>query len=76
MQDRKQYFLPEGIMVELVKPVDNSHFCAKCHTLRITNDFQFQPCINDLTNFVPIGNDIEGALALAIQNRHPFNLNT
>jgi cyclic pyranopterin phosphate synthase len=73
VQDRKQYQLPGGNIIELVQPVDNSHFCAQCHTMRITNDFQFQPCINRNDNLVPIANDIEIALAQAMRNRRPFN---
>lgn len=73
VQDRKQYQLPGGNIVELVQPVDNSHFCAQCHTMRITNDYQFQPCINRNDNLVPIGDNIEASLARAMRNRQPFN---
>lgn len=72
MQDRKQYYLDEQFYVELVRPNDNKHFCANCHTLRITHDFQFQPCLNHVDNLVPIKDNIEEALQIALQRRYPF----
>ncbi|MHA1777899.1 MAG: GTP 3',8-cyclase MoaA [Promethearchaeota archaeon] len=74
VQDRKQYTLDSGVVVEFVNPVHNSRFCAKCNTLRVTNDFQFQPCLNRQDNLVPVGEEIEESLKLAIQRREPFNV--
>ncbi|MHA1715286.1 MAG: GTP 3',8-cyclase MoaA, partial [Promethearchaeota archaeon] len=69
---RKQYVIDEKTIVELVKPVHNSEFCLHCRTLRITNDFQFQPCLNRTDNLVPIEDDIEKALKIALDRREPF----
>ncbi|WP_457557104.1 GTP 3',8-cyclase MoaA [Candidatus Harpocratesius sp.] len=74
VQDRKQYVLPSGAIIEFVQPVHNSKFCAKCNTLRVTNDFQFQPCLNRYDNLVPIGKNIEKSLAQAVMQREPFNV--
>jgi cyclic pyranopterin phosphate synthase len=72
MQDRKQYYLDDQFYIELVRPNDNEHFCANCHTLRITHDFQFQPCLNHMDNLVPITNNIEDALKEAMKRRYPY----
>lgn len=71
-QDRKQYYLKDGAIVEIVKPGHNPAFCGNCHTLRVTHDFQFQPCLNRMDNLVPIGNDIENALKEVMKRRVPF----
>lgn len=73
LHHRKQYFLKKGAIVELVKPVHNAEFCQNCHTLRITSDFQFQPCLNRNDNFIPINKDIEISLQKALDRRVPFN---
>jgi cyclic pyranopterin phosphate synthase len=71
-QDRKQYHLMDGTVVEIVRPVHNPDFCMNCHTLRVTHDFQFQPCLNRMDNIVPIGEDIEKALHEVMKRRVPF----
>ncbi len=73
MHDRKQYILENGAVVELVKPVDNTHFCRNCKTLRITNDFKVQPCLNRPDLIVPIEDDIFLAFSKAMSLRKPFN---
>lgn len=73
VQDRKQYFLESGGVVEFVNPVHNSRFCAKCNTMRVTNDFKFQPCLNRQDNLVPIGFNIEQSLEMAMNRREPYN---
>jgi cyclic pyranopterin phosphate synthase len=73
MHDRKQYKLQNGAVVELVKPVDNSHFCKNCKTLRITNDFKVQPCLNRPDLLIPIEDDINHAFLKAMTLRKPFN---
>ena len=74
LNDRIQYYLDEETVVELVKPVHNSNFCKNCHTLRITNDFQFQPCLNRSDNLVPIKENIEDALIEVMKRRMPYNV--
>lgn len=72
VQDRRQYLLNENTLVEVVHPMHNPDFCANCHTLRITNDFQFQPCLMRTDNLVPIEDDVEKALNKAMSNRRPY----
>ncbi|MHA1399214.1 MAG: GTP 3',8-cyclase MoaA [Candidatus Heimdallarchaeaceae archaeon] len=69
---RRQYKLENGAVVELVKPEHNHNFCMNCRTLRVTNDFKFQPCLYRTDNLVPIGDDIQTSLKLAIERRRPF----
>ena len=45
LQDRPKFFLPEGVEVELVRPVHNSAFCAKCRRLRLTSDGRLKLCL-------------------------------
>ena len=33
-------------MVEIVDPVENPHFCANCHRVRVTHDGKFKGCLN------------------------------
>jgi len=71
-QDRKQYYLETGAIVEVVHPMHNPEFCKNCHTLRVTHDFKFQPCLNRVDNLVPIGDDLEEALKEVMRRRIPF----
>ena len=45
LQDRPKFFLPNGAEVELVRPVHNSSFCAKCRRLRLTSDGRLKLCL-------------------------------
>jgi len=72
LHHRKQYTLPNGAKIEIVNPVHNTNFCMNCKTLRVTNDFQFQPCLYRIDNLVPIEEDIEKSLKKAMERRRPF----
>ncbi len=72
LHHRKQYHLEEGVIVEVVKPVHNSDFCANCHTLRVTSDFSFLPCLNRSDLQIPINDDVKESLRAAMKNRIPF----
>ncbi len=45
MHRRKQYHLKGGGIVEVVRPMHNSEFCAYCTRLRMTSDGHFKPCL-------------------------------
>lgn len=45
MQNRRRYFLGNGVEVETVRPMHNTEFCRKCNKLRITSDGKFKPCL-------------------------------
>ena len=81
MQGRKKYYINGG-EIEVVKPVDNSSFCANCSRLRITPDGKIKPCLlrNDnlveLISHVRNGESEEKLTELfinGINNREPFN---
>jgi len=51
MHGRKRYILEEG-EVEVVFPMHNTAFCARCTRLRITADGKFKPCLMREDNYV------------------------
>ena len=44
MHRRKKYVV-DGLEVEVVRPVDNSEFCANCNRLRLTSDGMLKSCL-------------------------------
>lgn len=82
MQGRKKYYINGG-EIEVVKPVDNSSFCANCTRLRITPDGKIKPCLLRNDNLVDIishirngeGDDkLKELFTKAINNRQPYNV--
>lgn len=53
MHRRKKYFLGEA-EVEIVRPMDNTEFCASCTRLRVTSDGKIKPCLLRSDNLVDI----------------------
>ena len=53
MHRRRKYFL-DGAEVEVVRPMDNTEFCAHCTRLRITSDGKIKPCLLRSDNLVRI----------------------
>ncbi len=53
MHRRKKYFLREA-EVEIVRPMDNTEFCASCTRLRVTSDGKIKPCLLRSDNLVGI----------------------
>ena len=81
MQGRKKYYINGG-EIEVVKPVDNSSFCANCSRLRITPDGKIKPCLLRNDNLVELISHIrtgesderlEEIFMAGINNREPFN---
>lgn len=81
MQGRKKYYINGG-EIEVVKPVDNSSFCANCSRLRITPDGKIKPCLLRNDNLVELISHIrngesderlEEIFMTGINNREPFN---
>ena len=81
MQGRKKYYINGG-EIEVVKPVDNSTFCANCSRLRITPDGKIKPCLLRNDNLVDIithirngasDEELKEIFITAINNRQPFN---
>ena len=81
MQGRKKYYINGG-EIEVVKPVDNSTFCANCSRLRITPDGKIKPCLLRNDNLVELishvrngesEEELEKIFIAGINNREPFN---
>lgn len=75
MHRRKKYFL-DGAEVEVVRPMDNTQFCANCTRLRVTSDGKIKPCLLRSDNLIDIGtcnsSKIEGLLQMANSRRRPY----
>lgn len=83
MQGRKKYFI-DGGEIEIVKPLENTEFCANCTRLRITPDGKIKPCLLRNDNLVELlsyirNNESDEKLKeqflIGINNREPFNKN-
>ena len=81
MQGRKKYYINGG-EIEVVRPVDNSKFCAKCSRLRITPDGKIKPCLLRNDNLVELishvrnnesDEELEKIFINGINKREPFN---
>ena len=75
MHRRKKYYI-DGVEVELVRPIDNSHFCANCTRLRVTSDGRLKPCLFRNDNLVDANNkepqEIVELLKHTMDKREPF----
>ncbi len=75
MHRRKKYYI-DGVEVELVRPIDNSHFCANCTRLRVTCDGRLKPCLFRNDNLVDVNNkepqEIVELMKLVMNKREPF----
>lgn len=80
-QMRKQYLLPNGVWVELVRPNNNYDFCMNNDRIRITHDGKFKPCLlrdDNLVDFItPMRNgasdeELERIFIQAVRLREPF----
>jgi len=80
MHSRRVYFLP-SVKVEVVKPIENTTFCARCTRIRLTSDGKLKPCLMRNDNVVDLltplreGADNEALNKLfveAIRRREPY----
>jgi cyclic pyranopterin phosphate synthase len=53
MQKRRIYFLPK-VKVEVIRPIENTEFCANCTRIRVTSDGKLKPCLMRKDNLVDI----------------------
>jgi cyclic pyranopterin phosphate synthase len=81
MHRRRQYHLRDGGVVEVVRPMHNSHFCAYCTRLRLTSDGHLKPCLMrddnhvESVSLVRNGAGSEALVAAfkeAVSNRKPY----
>ena len=75
MHRRKKYFL-DGAEVEVVRPMDNTEFCANCTRLRVTSDGKIKTCLLRNDNLIEIGTcdceKIKELLQAANERREPY----
>jgi cyclic pyranopterin phosphate synthase len=53
MQKRRVYVLPI-VKVEVIRPIENTEFCANCTRIRVTSDGKLKPCLMKKDNLVDI----------------------
>ena len=53
MQNRRVYYLPD-VKVEVIHPIENTEFCARCTRLRVTSDGKLKPCLMKKTGLVDV----------------------
>lgn len=76
---RKKYFI-DGVEVELVRPIDNSSFCANCNRLRLTSTGKLKPCLMRNDNLIEIkdeatADEIRELIINATKIREPYYKN-
>ncbi len=80
MQNRHIYSLP-NVRVEVVHPIENTEFCARCTRLRMTSDGKLKPCLMVNNNLVdvltPIRNgatdeELRELFVMAVKRREPY----
>jgi cyclic pyranopterin phosphate synthase len=81
MQNRHVYTLPK-VKVEVVHPIENTNFCARCTRLRVTSDGKLKPCLMVNTNLVDIltairkgaaDEELKALFVEAVKRREPFH---
>jgi cyclic pyranopterin phosphate synthase len=80
MQGRPKYYFKDGGVMEVVRPMHNTVFCAKCPRIRLTWDGKLKPCLltNDIidisTALKKRGNksELKKLLEVCIAARKPF----
>ena len=80
MQKRRVYVLPK-VNVEVIRPIENTEFCANCTRIRVTSDGKLKPCLMRKDNLVDIlapmrnGADDKKLTEIfieAVKNREPY----
>jgi cyclic pyranopterin phosphate synthase len=81
LHHRKQYYLREGGIVEVVRPIHNSQFCEYCTRLRLTSDGRLKACLMRDDNLVDLitlirkkapKEELIYAFREAVERREPF----
>ena len=52
LHNRRKYTMPEGNVIEIVRPMHNSDFCMNCRRLRMTSNGELKPCLLRKDNHV------------------------
>jgi len=81
MQSRRVYSLSDGLRVEVVHPIENSEFCARCTRLRVTSDGFLKPCLMVTDNLVDVltpmrkgasDEELKELFEAAVKRRQPY----
>jgi len=81
MQSRRVYSLSDGLRVEVVHPIENSEFCARCTRLRVTSDGFLKPCLMVRDNLVDVltpmrkgasDDELKESFIAAVKRRQPY----
>jgi len=81
MQSRRVYSLSNGLRVEVVHPIENSEFCARCTRLRVTSDGFLKPCLMVTDNLVDVltpirkgasDDELKELFKAAVKRRQPY----
>jgi len=81
MQSRRVYSLSNGLRVEVVQPIENSEFCARCTRLRVTSDGCLKPCLMVTDNLVDVltpvrkgasDDELKELFMAAVKRRQPY----
>lgn len=81
LHSRKQYLLPSGVWVEVVRPNNNYEFCMHDDRIRITHDGKFKPCLmrdDNLVDFLTAlrsgvsEEELEKLFIKAVELREPY----
>ena len=66
----------DGAEVELVRPIDNSLFCANCNRLRVTSDGKLKGCLLSNDNLISIAGaseeEMHELLERSVAMRKPY----
>jgi cyclic pyranopterin phosphate synthase len=83
MQNRHIYYLHD-LKVEVIRPIENTEFCANCTRLRLTSEGRLKPCLMKNDDTVDIlsamrnsadEKELTDLFKLANQKRQPYNRN-
>ena len=73
---RRRKYMVDGAEVELVRPIDNSLFCANCNRLRVTSDGKLKGCLLSNDNLISIvgasENEMHVLLERSVAMRKPY----
>jgi len=73
---RRRKYLIDGAEVEVVRPIDNSEFCANCNRLRVTSDGKLKGCLLSNHGLVDISSATEEEMYMllekAVAMRRPY----
>ena len=75
MHRRRKYMI-DGAEVELVRPIDNTLFCANCNRLRVTSDGKLKGCLLSNDNLISISGaseeEMHKLLERSVAMRKPY----